>query len=215
MRLTIEQLTAFKNRKKFSPDAWIERGLHPSNGEISAHLELSFNDCTDGLLQALDAKAPLAQIESILQKNLSSLNRAHYDGDEKQFICGMFSELSSILHIDMKESLENWLHGEAMTLLKLHEKIQSEKGLQGRKQSCTKCNLELETQIIKRKKGLPETGWLVVACNNCNELNLVSLGPGVREAKFINYRWIETLRTADYTHEQALQKLEELKKSRS
>src|SRR5258708_26982518 len=78
-------------------------------------------------------------------------------------------------------------------------------------QPCTQCGKALEAHVIRREEGIPETSWFIVKCNHCGELNLLSHGPGIKETRFGNYQWVEQLRMSEYSYEQALVRLEQVK----
>lgn len=212
MRPQIDKLLAFKQKDKFSPQAWNERGLNPSTDELCKKLTNLFNECADNLIIAVNKNVSIKQLKSVLKKALSNFNQLDYDTEEKEFICDLFYELSTIVNVDFNDNISKWLYGGALTnLLKLQKLINPKKIIETRKQACTKCGIELETYIITKEKGIPETSWLVAKCNNCSELNLLSNGPDVKEARFGNYQWIDTIGMNEYTFEQALTRLEQIK----
>ena len=64
---------------------------------------------------------------------------------------------------------------------------------------------------MRREIGIPEYGWYLVKFKNCKELNLLSCGADIKEIKFGNYEYVETLNKNEYTYEQALIRLEQIK----
>lgn len=208
----IDKLTEFKQRDKFSTAAWSERGLNPSDTALCQHLTVRFNSCADNLILALTNKYSSRQIKSVLKKELSNFNKQDYDTEEKEFIAALFLEITSIVNIDFKDSLNKWLYGSILTtLIKINKILRPEKIAETLQQPCTKCGTALKTHIIKRENGIAETSWLIVKCNNCKEFNLLSYGPNVKQTRFENYQWVENLQMDEYTHEQALTRLEQIK----
>ena len=208
----LEALLKFKNRDKFSIASWNERGLNPSSDEMSVVLNGVFNSCASQLMDAINNNASKKQLQEILKSNLSLLNKMDYDTEEREFICSLFEELSENINIDFSDKLNKWLYGALLTTLsKIRNILQPTKGIDTLIQPCDGCSSELESYIIKADSGIPETDWLIVKCNNCGEFNLISIGAGVKELKFGNYQWIENVRMAEFTYEQAIIRVNQLK----
>jgi hypothetical protein len=64
---------------------------------------------------------------------------------------------------------------------------------------------------MKKEEGIPDLAWLIVRCFHCNELNLVTLKPDINELRYGKYTVVATLNKEEYSYEQALAKLLELK----
>lgn len=208
----IEKLTEFIQREKFSTQAWNERGLNPSSNEICEYLTSFFNASADKLIEKVKAQGSAKQFKSLLKAQLSSIDKSHYDTEEKEFICDLFHELATIVEVDFKDNLNTWLYGSLLTtLMKIQKIIQPERIIKTLRQPCTKCGTQLETHIMRMEEGIQETDWLVAKCNNCGELNLIAHGPNVKETRFGNYQWVDTLPMDEYNYEQALTRLEQIK----
>ncbi|WP_214229576.1 DUF4844 domain-containing protein [Pedobacter sp. B4-66] len=208
----IDKLVDFKQRNKFSIQVWNERGLNPSSDELCQQLTLFFNSSSDNLISGIKSKKSVQQLKSMLKSELSSLNKLDYDTEEKEFICDLFNELATIIEIDFNSNLNKWLYGSVLTtLMKIQNFIKPVKIVETLKHSCTKCSTVLETQILSKESGIPETCWPIVKCNSCGELNMLSLGPNVKETRFVNYKWVDSLHMKEYTYEQALTRLEQIK----
>jgi hypothetical protein len=209
----VEKLLTFKKRDKFSAQSWEDRGLNPSDDTLCETLEALFNSCANSLIETIKEQGSSKQLKVVLNSNLSLLDKKQYDTEEKEFICDLFIELAEIVNVDINDNLNKWLYGSVLsTLFKIGNTIKSRSTIETIAQSCTKCDIDLETHIIKKDKSIPETSWLVVKCNNCKELNLLSLGPGIKETRNGNYTWIRTLFKGDYsTYEKALVRLEQIK----
>ena len=78
-------------------------------------------------------------------------------------------------------------------------------------QDCTKCKSKLETYIIRMQEGIPDYSWKIIQCDNCKEYNLLSTGPNIKELKFGNYKLIEQLSKQDFTEEEAVIRLNQIK----
>jgi hypothetical protein len=208
----VDKLVAFKQKDKFSAKAWNDRGLHPSGSEFCQQLTGLFNSCVDNLIAAVKANATGKQLKAVLKQALSTCNKPDYDTEEKEFIGDLFLELAAIIQIDFTSDLNKWLYGPVLaTLFKLKNVINPEKIIKTIQHPCTNCGTTLETYVMRKELGIPEYGWYLVKCNNCKELNLLVCGPDIKEIKFGNYEYVETLSKTDYTYEQALVRLEQIK----
>lgn len=208
----IDRLVAFKQRDKFSVKAWNDRGLHPSDDELCRNLTLLFNTTADNLMNAIHSNYSGRKLKATLEYELSKFNRLTYDREEKEFICDLFYELSMIVNINLKDNLNRWLYGNLLsTLLKIKNFISPERIIETIRQPCTNCGTQLESYVMKRERGIPEYGWYLVKCGNCKERNLLSCGTDIKILKFGNYEYVETLNKEEYTYEQALVRLEQIK----
>ena len=210
---TLEKLTAFRKQEKFSTSAWEERGLNPSDSEICNELQNLFNNCADDLIEATNSDFKPKQLKSILKKWLDSVESSDYDTEEREFICDYFDELSKIVSIDFKDNLNSWLYGKVLsTIFKVTSFFKGEdKVVETLTQYCSKCNSKLETFITRKEEGIPDHSWQIIQCNNCNEFNLLSNGPNVKEYRFGNYISIEQLPKNEFSEEQANVRLEQIK----
>ena len=209
----LDKLSAFRKRDKFSTSAWEERGLNPSDSEMCNRLQNLFNVCADNLTEAINLDFKPRQLKSILKNSLDSINSSDYDTEEREFICDCYDQLSKIVSVAFKDNLNSWLYGKVLnTLFKVTSFFKGqEKVLEALAQDCTKCSLKLETFIIRKEQGIPDYSWIVIQCNNCNEYNLLSTGPNIKELRFGNYKSIEQLPKTEYTEEQANVRLEQIK----
>ncbi len=210
---TLEKLNDFRNQDKFSTSAWLERGLNPSDSEMCNRLQSVFNDCADNLIEAVNSDSESRQLKSILKVWLDSLSNSHYDTEEREFICKYFDQLSKIVSVDFKDNLNSWLYGKVLnSLFKVTSFFKGQdKIIETLSQDCTQCNSKLESFITRKEEGLPDYAWTIIQCNNCNEFNLFSVGPNIKEYRFGNYKSIEQLPKAEYTEEQAYTRLEQIK----
>lgn len=211
--IILENLKVFRNFNKFSNSAWEERGLNPSPNELSEKLEKLFNDCTDELIKAINLNFTPKKYKDILKHSLGSLSSSDYDTEEREFICEYFDKLAKILSIDFKDNLNGWLYGSVLnTFFKVTSffkgQISNKKILS---QDCTKCKSKLETYIIRMQEGIPDYSWKIIQCDNCKEYNLLSTGPNIKELKFGNYKLIEQLSKQDFTEEEAVIRLNQIK----
>jgi len=208
-----EKLLAFRNLNKFSDSAWEKRGLNPSDADMCSFMENSFNECADDLIEAAKLNFKSGQFKNILQKGLSCFNAFNYDTEEREFICDYFVQLSVIVAVDFNENLNKWLYGRILnTLYKVHSFFKGrDKFVETLTQYCTSCGSALETFILRKEDGIPDYNWTVIKCNACNEYNLLSVGPNVKELKFGNYTSIEDISKSDFTEEQANTRLEQIK----
>ena len=210
---TLDKLNAFRKLDKFSTSAWEQRGLNPSDSEMCNRLQNLFNDCADNLIEATNSDFKPRQLKSILKGWLDSVNNSDYDTEEREFICDYFDQLSKIVSVDFKDNLNNWLYGKVLnTLLKVTSFFKGQdKIVETLSQDCTQCGSKLETFITRKEEGIPDYSWKIIQCNNCNEFNLLSTGPNIKEYRFGNYKSIEQLSKTEYTEEQANVRLEQIK----
>lgn len=208
----IDQLTAFRQRDKFSDQAWNKRGLNPSVWEVSSKLTGLFNQCADALIDAVRKNASDKELKTILRSHLSNFSKQDYDTEEKEFVCDLFYELAQIVEIDFADNLNRWLYGSAMSaLLKFQATLNPRKVLDTIKQNCPTCGGAIDTFIMRREEGIPDYSWNIVQCKNCKDYLLVSYGPNVKEAKFGNYDLIEQLPKEAFSKEQAEIRLEQIR----
>lgn len=210
---TLDKLNAFRKLDKFSTSAWEERGLNPSDSEMCNRLQSLFNDCADNLIEATNSDFKPRQLKSILKSWLDSVNSSDYDTEEREFICDYFDQLSKIVSVDFKDNLNSWLYGKVLnTLFKVTSFFKGQdKIIETLSQDCTQCGSKLETFITRKEEGIPDYSWTIIQCNNCNEFNLLSTGPNIKEYRFGNYKSIEQLPKTEYTEEQAKARLEQIK----
>lgn len=111
MQKTIDELFAFKERDKFSANAWDKRGLIPSDDELCKKLTVLFNSCTDNLINAVNQNYTDKKLKAILKTELSHFNKFDYDTEEREFICDLFLELATIVNITFNDALSIWMYG--------------------------------------------------------------------------------------------------------
>jgi hypothetical protein len=210
---TLDKLNAFRKLDKFSTSAWEKRGLNPSDNEMCNRLQNLFNDCADNLIEATNSDFKPRQLKSILKSWLDSVNSFDYDTEEREFICDYFDQLSKIVSVDFNDNLNSWLYGKVLnTLFKVTSFFKGQdKIVETLSQDCTQCGSKLETFITRKEEGIPDYSWIIIQCNNCNEFNLLSTGPNIKEYRFGNYKSIEQLPKTEYTEEQANVRLEQIK----
>jgi hypothetical protein len=209
----LDKLNTFRLQDKFSTFAWEERGLNPSDSEMCFRLQNLFNDCADNLIEAIKSDFNPRQLKTILKNSLDSVNSSDYDTEEREFICDYFDQLSKIVSVDFKDNLNSWLYGKVLnTLFKVTSFFKGQdKIVETLSQDCTQCSSKLETFIKRKEEGIPDYSWTIIQCNNCNEFNLLSTGPNIKELRFGKYKSIEQLPKTEYTEEQANTRLEQIK----
>jgi hypothetical protein len=208
----LERLAAFKERDKFSWQAWNDKGLNPSPAEVCNELSHFFNTCANKVIEGIKKNYSARQFKKLLKKEFRQLNKSAFDREEREFICQIMYELASIINIEINDTLNTWLYDPVLIfLMKLQRLLRPERIIKTLKQPCTKCGNELETHVLKFEEGIPEYSWYIGRCNNCSELNLISPCTGAKQTKFGNYVYVESLSKEEYTFEQALVRLEQIK----
>ena len=210
--IKIDKLRAFTLRDKFSTEKWEERGLNPSSYELCQNLNTIFNSVVVELIGLINNGRADKELKSALKVNLKKINKNEFDTEERDFICDLFFELGDILEVDIKSELNKWQYGVLFSnILKLSKRLNPERVIETIQQPCTNCGFQLESQITEKEEGIPDASWIVAKCNNCNELNLLSMAPNIKQLKFANYQWVETLSKEQYNSEQALIRLKQIK----
>jgi hypothetical protein len=152
----IGQLTSFRQRDKFSTQAWNERGLNPSSTELSSRLTQLFDECATALIEAVQSNKSEKLLESVLKEQLSNFNKRDYDTEEKEFICDLSYELAQILKIDSADNISRWLYGSTLTtLLKIQARSNPKKVLDTIHQTCPTCEGALDMFIMRKEEGIP------------------------------------------------------------
>jgi len=212
-QITLDKLGNFKDLKKFSNSAWEERGLNPSENEMSDKLEKLFYNCADELINAIKSNFTSRQLKIILNKKLASLNSFDFDAEEREFICDTFEKLSKIVSINFKDNLNGWLYGSVLSnLFKLTSFLKGKNSFKETlSQDCTKCTSKLETFIVRKQEGIPDYSWKIIQCNTCNEFNLLSTGPNIKELRFGNYKLVEQLSKTEFNEEEAFIRLNQIR----
>lgn len=211
----VDQLTAFRQRDKFSEEAWNNRGLYQPASELSATLTDHFNRCADILIDAARNDASENQLKTILQSQLSSFNPQDYDTEEREFICELFFELSQILNIDFADNAMEWLYGsDIANSMKEYATMNLPTVVETLHQTCLSCGTALDTFIMRKEEGIPDFSWNIIQCKNCKDYTLVSFGPNVKEVCHDSYIFVEQLPKEEFTKEQAETRLEQVRQLR-
>ena len=171
------------------------------------------NECSDKLIQAIELDFKPKQFKVILKDSLNSIKSFDYDTEEREFICDYFDQLSKIVSVNFKDNLNKWLYGPLFNTLSKMSAIfkVKEKVVETLYQDCTNCNCKLETQILGKEDGIPETSYFIIQCNNCKEYNLLIYGPNIKGLRCVNYSFVEQLFMTEFTLEQAHIRLEQIK----
>lgn len=193
---TIEKLTEFQLRDK----------------SLNHRLTASLNDTADQLIQGVRNGNTARQQKRILRSALAGLNIRDYDTEEREFICQLLYELAYMVGINYSNELNNWLYGSAPTILmKIAKLLRPERLAAKVSRPCCSCGASLDIAIMRKQNGIPDHIWLIVKCSACAELNLLSPGPNIKQMRYGNFKQIETLLKDEFTYEQALTRLEQIK----
>jgi hypothetical protein len=193
---TIEKLTEFQLRDKL----------------LNHRLTPFFNDTADQLIKGVRNGNTAKQQKRILRSALADLNIRDYDTEEREFICQLLFELAYMVGINYSDELNNWLYGSApTTLMKLAKLLRPERLAGKVSRPCCNCGASLDIAIMRKQNGIPDHIWLIVKCSACTELNLLSPGPNIKQMRYGNFKQIETLLKEEFTYEQALTRLEQIK----
>jgi hypothetical protein len=208
----IEYLEEFFTRNKFSTQAWNERGLNPSDQPLCRTLTTGFNETALFLIQALQLNKRKSQLKSILLKSIDDCKTLGLDTEEKEFAVDLYMELSYVLEIDLRFRLSVFLYGYFLTFSLVFVKfIKPERVRKVLSQLCARCNTPLIAHVMKIEHGIPDRNWTIGKCNNCGEYNLFSHGPNIKLLRYKTYHPIEYLPKEEFTYDQAITRLEQIK----
>lgn len=83
----VERLAAFKERDKFSWQAWNDKGLNPSPAELSKDLSRFFDTCVDKVTVGIEKNYSAKQFKKLLKKSSdSSINQLSTGRKENLFV---------------------------------------------------------------------------------------------------------------------------------
>lgn len=208
----LDQLTQFQQRDLFARSVWESRGLNPSSDNLSRELTTFFHACARQLEEIQTTGYTPKKARQILTSALSQLNSFDFDREEKEFIVDIFHELATIVGVDINSRLNRWLYGAFLaTFISIMLFLRPERIVETLRQPCTQCSTPLETHILRKQSGIPDHQWMVVRCSQCNELNLLSTGPNIKEYRYGNYQPVDSLSKEEYTYEQAMTRLQQIK----
>jgi hypothetical protein len=206
---TLNRLIQFLYRDKFGPVIWQIRGIVPFDDILPLVLNGLFNNCTRALINALQKNDSPRHLKSILQDSLASIDRDDFESVERELIVDTYLELANIIDINFKPALNTFMHGSVWgTLLNLKPATKPARIIV---QACTDCQAQLETLILREDKKEPDYGWNIIQCNHCGEYNLLHIGAGVKAIKFGRYKTIEELNRQDFTEQEAVRRLEQIR----
>ncbi|MCG2613762.1 DUF4844 domain-containing protein [Terrimonas sp. NA20] len=208
----VKLLGEFISRDKFSDEAWNKRGLNPSAPEMSSFLGSFFNDCALNLTGMIESGTKEKKLKLYLKSSLRSLNRWDYDTEEKEFICDLFMELAHIVGVDIRRMMNRWLYGYVLVfLMELVRFIRPERVLERHKERCSQCNAEMEVLVLKKGERITPRTWMILQCGACNGYDLHSDQENSRLTRYVNCHPVEYLPKDEYSHEQALIRLEQVR----
>jgi hypothetical protein len=184
MKVALQAVKSFREKNHFSDEAWEERGLLPSNPEVIAQLALRLNECTDNVITGLTNEVSEEDLRSILKNGVARFEEDYFDSEEKEYVCELLYELAGYVNLNISNELNSMLYGSG--LASLLAQANNREPVETVSQNCTRCAAILETKIMQKLKNVPGS-WQIVRCNSCNELNLLTLGPGYKEIRFGNY----------------------------
>jgi len=210
--INLKRLNYLLHKKKFASSEWESRGLNSSSDELCELMESKFNDCLRSLILLIENNSSENKLKLDLKRSLKTFDKSNFDTEEKEFICDYFHEISTALEIDFKNELNKWLYGLLLnSFFKLSKFIKSkEKFIEILSQNCTKCNANLETFILQKEEGIPDSDFFIVRCNSCREFNLIDKGPNIKQLRFGEYELEEQLSRSQYDLEGAKIRLKQL-----
>ena len=204
-------LINFKQKDKFSVEAWENRGLMAPDIGFRMELQSRFNEVADELIEIIDQEPNVKKKKNVVKNGLGLFNKNDFDTEEREFIGDLFFELSNIVNVNINNDVTKWSYGTLMNILVKLSKLKSEKIIETLSQSCINCGVQLETYVMEKEDGVPDATWNIAKCNNCKELNLLSTGPRIKWTRPGNYQWLGTISKEEYNYEQGLIRINQIK----
>jgi len=113
----ITLLNQLMNNDKFDDEAWTERGLNPSNPEISQVMNQLINEIIEQITVALEADSADETLKQIIVSELNKIDEDDFDTEELEFLCDWYVALASLAGVDIHNELNKFLYGELGQLL--------------------------------------------------------------------------------------------------
>ena len=211
MKEALELAKAFRQKKHFSKEAWLNRGLNPSAPDVCSKLTLLLIRCTDQFIAAIEADAGPDELKAVLKKGLNSFSEGYFDTEEKEYICELIYELGQMVDLNLSNEANSFLYG--TELAKLLAKQKEQKPIDVLEFTCTGCSGSLRLQILRKRPGIPE-GWVIARCIACDELNLLEFGKDAKEIRYENHYSEMTLDAGNYSRDQVLEIFTKMKESK-
>lgn len=202
----IQELAIFKQRRKFSFEAWNERGLNPSADSICKTLESTFNRIASSLIEGVKDNTSKEGLLNILNEAIATLDRFEYDTEEREFIVALFVELSVIIGIEFKPQVSTWLYGE--DIFEYSESV--DKVIDKIIHTCDGCENLLQILINQKGSASPAT-WMIVQCNSCKAFQLMRIDEKCKRITFDNCQYVEGFTEGERTMDEMNLRLNELK----
>jgi hypothetical protein len=208
MENALKLAKAFRQKKHFSNEAWLNRGLNPSPSDVCSRLTLLLIRSTDQFIAAIEAQASPDELRAVLKKGLDSFSESYFDTEEKEYICELIYELGQMVDLNISYEANSFLYGPELATMLM--KQNDRKAVEILEFTCTKCATPLRIHIMQKAAGIP-AGWVIASCNTCQELNLLDFKEGVKEMKFENYESKKTLSVDDLSKKEVIKLFNKMK----
>lgn len=106
----LEKLIAFREKDKFSDEAWNERGLNPSTRELSDSLQQVFNECANGLIHSIKENEDKSVLSSWISVYLNKIDPFDLDTEETEFVVDLMFELSQVVDVNIESIVDEWIY---------------------------------------------------------------------------------------------------------
>jgi Domain of unknown function (DUF4844) len=207
----IELLKKMKVEKILSEGFWLTCNYDYGDTLTVEKMKKNFSNCVDDLIKPIENNSSTKQIRSIIKRNLFLLNRYDFDTKDAEHIAETYFEIGEIVGVDVR-FIDRWVYGFFIyTLIQLQRLRNKEKIIETLSQQCLDCKTPLQTFILKKDFNIKSSKYVIIRCNHCNGYNLLSLGDSIKHLRFGNYKFEEKLYTNEYSYEQALQRLEQIR----
>jgi hypothetical protein len=211
MENALELAKAFRQKKHFSKEAWLKRGLNPSRPDVCSKLTLLMIRSTDQFIAAIESGASPDELRTVLEKGLDSFSESYFDTEENEYICELFYELGQMVGLNMSDEANSFMYGPGLAELLANQ--EEKKPVEVLENNCTKCGAILKTLILEKDKDSPP-GCIIGRCQSCDELNLLEYEKDIKEIGFENYIAERFLEADNYTKEEVLKIFGKMKKSK-
>lgn len=199
-------LTAYLSTPKFADTAaWLARGLNPSSAGVQAQMEAVVDSVARSALSACQRAESAVAIKRAVLRALREAKTDGFDTEEREWICAEVAKVSKLVGVSVSSELNSWRYGTVLgTLLRVASLIRREpRTFDIYSTHCGSCSAGLASHVTARSPVVPDSGWLVCRCTNCDYLNLLRLGPGIKSAHNEGFKFVRHFRFDDFTRESA------------
>lgn len=208
----IERLTKYRQKEKIISSRWGFFDFEELDKEVCLSIEKTINDFTDAMIDLVNKHANTREIKKEIKKRLSVIKKKPFIQNEPYITSECLKQVCRILSVNFDNTLERWGFGWNVFFLYKVKRAIGRFGVKEIKQYiCCNCDFLLEVIVYRRTSEFIEPCYDIIRCKLCKEFNLVDEIPNFKVAGLTGMAWIEQLPKKDYTYEEALVRLEQLR----